>query len=25
MHFWASGAPDKVGDGLRAALDRLHK
>jgi hypothetical protein len=25
MHFWASGPPDKVADGLRAALDLLHK
>jgi len=25
MHFWGSGAPDKVADGLRAALDVLHK
>jgi hypothetical protein len=25
MHFWGSGAPDKVADGLRAALDVPHK
>lgn len=25
MHFWASGAPDTVADGLRAALDLLRK
>jgi hypothetical protein len=25
MHFWASGPPDKVADGLRAALDLIHR
>jgi uncharacterized protein DUF1259 len=25
MHFWGSGAPEKVADGLRAALDLLRK
>jgi uncharacterized protein DUF1259 len=25
MHFWGSGTPEKVADGLRAALDLLHR
>ena len=25
MHFWGSGAPDKIADGLKAALDAMKK